>query len=67
MLFEADTGHVGLASYHILPGDRIVRFEGPRSLFILRKCVNSDERGPQMWQLLGECYMRDFMFDYYRG
>ncbi|CAG8953863.1 hypothetical protein HYFRA_00006756 [Hymenoscyphus fraxineus] len=56
LFFRTKQGHMGLAPIATLPGDEVVILLGGRSAFVLRPTSHDK------YQLVGECYIHDFMY-----
>jgi hypothetical protein len=65
--FDTRAGFLGLGPDWMQPGDCVVIFDGGKTPFILRKHPGSDDEHGLMWNLVGQCFLLDWMDGNYFG
>jgi hypothetical protein len=67
VIFDTRAGFLGLGPHWMQPGDCVVIFDGGETPFILRKHPGSDDEHGSMWNLVGQCFLLDWMDGNYFG
>jgi hypothetical protein len=67
VIFDTRAGFLGLGPHWMQPGDCVVIFDGGKTPFILRKHPGSDDGHRLMWNLVGQCFLLDWMDGNYFG
>jgi hypothetical protein len=67
VIFDTRAGFLGLGPHWMQPGDCVVIFDGGKTPFILRKHPGSDDEHGLMWNLVGQCFLLDWMDGNYFG